>query len=116
MKKIKVVITKLLNWIPTETPVGAAEFEVWANNILITYGFPLTPGYKQALATMLLHEKSYKISKRNLAIALRKGQVNETAYQIMKDIQQQKKAAEDLINATQKDTQDLSINKTSMVQ
>lgn len=105
MKKIKKILKWLLSLIPTKTPIGATAFDIWASSIFDTFGFPNTPGYRQALATMLMHEKSYFVSKFRLAIALRKGEVNETAYHVMKDIQQQKKAAEDLLNAAQKEAQ-----------
>lgn len=115
MKRVMKVIKWLLGVIPSKTPIGATAFDMWASSIFDSYGFPNTPGYRQALATMLMHEKSYFVSKFKLAVALHKHEVNQTAYSIMKDIQQQREAAEAL-NAPQKETTESEVNSKSVVQ
>lgn len=92
--KIRHIWLLIIGLIPMAQPVGRTAFELWAGVVCDTYGLPNTPGYRQALCQMLLQEKRYYVSRISFALKLRKAQVNETAYQIMTEIQQQKKEAE----------------------
>lgn len=97
MKKLWAKISGL---VPTRTPIGKTAFNMWASSIFDTYGLPNTPGYRQALATMIMHEKRYFVSKFKFALQIKKAQVNETAYLLMKEIQEEGKNAIQAAEAT----------------
>lgn len=90
---------------PSKSPIGATAFNMFATSIFDTYGLPNTPGYRHALCTMIMHTKGYWVTKFGFALKIKKAQVNETAYQLMKEINEQQKQAEALLNAAQKDSE-----------
>lgn len=90
-KKLKSLLQKLLGFIPVRQPIGRTEFDLFANRVFSVYSLPDLPSYRSALSAMILQEKSFTKSIRSYAIAIRKAQANETAYQIMQEIRQQEK-------------------------
>jgi hypothetical protein len=82
-------------------PIGRTEFEAWAKDIIAKAAVPgLTEeSAKFTLCSMLLHLPSTQSMKMDgfFVHAMRKAAVNETAYQILREIENNrsaKKAAE----------------------
>lgn len=89
--KVIFFIKKLLGTLPGRNPIGRAQFDAWANDLISTYGLPNSPGYRAALCGEILQNKGLYTSKFRYAQRIRKAQVNETAYLLMREINDEKK-------------------------
>lgn len=60
LSKLKLLWKKFLYLFPSPLPVGMAEFESWANDILDTYGWPRNDSFMFALAAMVINQGAAK--------------------------------------------------------
>jgi hypothetical protein len=92
LSKIKKVLNKLLNFIPTALPRGLTEFNTYAQSIIDTYNPPMDPrSVKFVIATLMLRlnpTEAYK-PKRFFALALHKGACAEVASYVMGQLKQE---------------------------
>lgn len=99
VKKVKVFIQKLLDRRSTRLPDGMQEFEVWAQSLVDTYGFPDNPSVRFMFAAMVLNlgqTEAYK-PKRFFALSGLAAASKEIAHAKMvalKEAQEAKVAAE----------------------
>lgn len=91
MKRLKRVLRLLRGVIPQRNPIGRTELELFTTAVLELYNIPNLGSYRSALAAMILQDKRLYRSKLSFALAIRKAQANETAYQIMQEIRKQEK-------------------------
>jgi hypothetical protein len=87
------VLAKIEGLLPMRNPIGKPQFEQFCTDVFSTYDIPDLPSYRSALAAMVLQDKRLYRSKHSFALAIRKAQANETAYQVMKEIREQEKTA-----------------------
>lgn len=78
---------KVLHFIPSYLPREKEEFDHFCKDVFETYGYPDKPGYRKLVAQMIQHlgQTTITVSKRQFAKAIRKAQVNENAFYMMKD-------------------------------
>lgn len=88
--------TRTTGLFPTRLPTGLDEFEKFTTNILTAYKIPDMPGYRQAIATMIMHlsPTTDKKSKLYFAKAVRKAQSNQIAYQVIQKIREEQEKTE----------------------
>lgn len=55
LRKLKKFIKRQRARFPSPVPVGMAEFDTWASDIIDTYSLPDNNSIKFALATMIMH-------------------------------------------------------------
>jgi hypothetical protein len=95
MKNLLSKIIKFLNQLdgllPSRNPIGRSEFDSFANSIFLLYDIPNLVTYRSALCAMVLQDKRLYRSKFSFALAIRKAQANQTAYELMSEIRQQEK-------------------------
>jgi thiamine pyrophosphate-dependent acetolactate synthase large subunit-like protein len=98
---MKLLVKRLLSYLPTKLPVGLTEFHAWADSIIELSGkYADEDSLKFALASMILHidAKVASISKNYFVNNLRKVAANQVAGQVFQDIktkqQEAQKAAE----------------------
>lgn len=82
------LLQKLRGLLPERNPIGRTEFDKWADLIFSLYDLPAAQSYRFTLCTMILNTQELYRSKYSYARAIRKAQVNETAYQLMSEIKQ----------------------------
>lgn len=72
-------------------PIGVTEFNAFCVWIFRVYGIPDLPGYRQSVATMIMHLKPTvtRVAPSYFARSIRKAQANEIAYQTIREIQDQ---------------------------
>lgn len=75
-------------------PVGMAEFEVWAADIIALSGLPDNDSMRWTLATMILAAKSDAayVSKEDWVALLIKAAANQVASQVMQDLKEKQRA------------------------
>lgn len=113
-------VKKIKNWFlrfkyrifPDPLPMGMADFDVWADSILDTYGFPNNDSTKFSLAVMVLHldAKVAWRTKHYFATCLHKGASNQVCAQIMQDLKNKQAEA---TAATQKASVDEKVSETA---
>lgn len=114
---MKIILKRLLSYVPTPLPVGLTEFNEWADSIieLSTHQFADRDSLYQALANMIIHASPAKSSdtpkaympKNFFVMGLRKGAANQVASYVFQEIRLQqaarleaaKKASEELKQA-----------------
>lgn len=86
--KLIKTLKKLRNFLPSAVPLGIAEFEGWASDIISTYDFPNNDSVRFALATMILHSgpTAAFVSKRYFALMVKAGAAKQIASQVFQDI------------------------------
>ena len=91
---LKRLVNKLLGFIPTKTPVGAAEFEEWANSIIFTYQPAADDkSVKFVLSGMLmrLEQTEHKKSKYYFARCLHRAASGQVGAYVMEEIKNEQK-------------------------
>lgn len=85
----------LRGFFPSPTPVGKADFHIWADDIINTYRPPAdTTSIKFALSAMIMRlnpTEAYK-AKRFFALCLHKASAAQVACDVMEDIKQEQAA------------------------
>jgi len=86
--KLIKLLKKARNFLPSAVPLGVAEFETWASDIISTYDFPNNDSVRFALATMILHSgpTAALVSKRYFALMVKAGAAKQVASQVFQDI------------------------------
>lgn len=88
LKKAKNSLKKLLDFIPTQVPMGMTAFHSWADSLIETYAFPNDPSVKFALATMIMHLgpiEAYK-PRRYFMLAIKAGAAKQIASAVFQEI------------------------------
>jgi hypothetical protein len=106
--KLKFVVNYLTSFFPTPLPVGIAEFDTWALSILNLTSFPDNDSTRFSLAVMVLHMDSTTASKprQYFARALHKAGANQIASQVVQDLKQKQKDAENAAKLSEKPAAD----------
>lgn len=93
---MKKQVKRLLAFIPSPLPFGAAEFETWASDIIYTYDLPDNDSFRWSLATMIQHCGATEATKpkRYFGRCARKGAANQVANWVMVELKEKQKAAE----------------------
>lgn len=100
---VKLLIAKILSFVPTRLPVGSAEFEVWAESIRSMVG----PGFDKVgkddilfvLATNVTHlgpQAAFK-AKRYFVLTLRAAAAKQVAAGVFQGVKERQKAAQEVI-------------------
>jgi hypothetical protein len=86
--KLIKILKKMRNFLPSPVPLGIAEFEAWASDIISTYDFPNNDSVRFALATMILHSgpTAAFVSKRYFSLMVKAGAAKQIASQVFQDI------------------------------
>ncbi len=112
------LLKKLTHMFPTTLPIGAEQYKAFVTDIVTTYGYPDKPGYKELIGNLIQHsaQDKTKISKRWFANAIKKAQINETAYWAI--VEAKKEGAEQAELAKQQEvtkTELTSVEPTSQI-
>jgi|SRR5271165_1570934 len=108
--KMKLLLKRLLSYLPSKLPVGLTEFHAWADSIIELAGkYADEDSLKFTLATMIIHldSKRGSVPKSLFVDSLRKAAANQVAGQIFQDIktkQQEAQNAAKLAEATAQPT------------
>lgn len=83
--------------VDTPIPVTTAEFDLFCKEIFEEHGYPDKPGYRQMVASMIMHEPetTVTLSKKRYAAAIKKAQANEVAYWVIQETNKEMKAEEE---------------------
>jgi len=102
------VIKRILAYLPTRLPVGMTEFNKWSNSIIELVG-PIADetSLKWALAVAVLHLGETASSKPKMYFVrkLLKGAANQVVSQVIQDIKEAQKAAQDAAKKQQEEQQ-----------
>lgn len=93
--KMRRVFKRVLSYFPEPLPVGMAQFNAWANDIIELSGkYANETSLRFALATMIMHAdaKFGSLSKNYFVIRLRKVAANQVAGQVFQDIKDKQAA------------------------
>lgn len=99
---MKLLLKRILSYLPTPLPVGLSEFHKWADSIIELSGEYADPdSMKQALANMIIHASPAKASdtprshvpKQFFVKGLRKGAANQVASYVFQEIRTKQVAA-----------------------
>jgi len=107
---MKLLLKRLLSYLPSKLPVGLTEFHAWADSIIELAGkYADEDSLKFTLATMIIHldSKRGSVPKSLFVDSLRKAAANQVAGQIFQDIktkQQEAQNAAKLAEATAQPT------------
>lgn len=100
-QKLKYLVARFFGLFPTKLPVGIAEFDKWATEVIELAQFPVNDSMKFTVATMVLHAKSTAAysSKEYFVTSLIKAAANQVAAQMIQDLklkqmEEAKRAAE----------------------
>ena len=98
---MKKTAKKFINLFPTWLPRSAIALEAYTKDLFDTYDLPDMPGYRQAIATMIMHLGPTVALKPKayFALAVYKAQANEVAYD---QILAARKAADEALKAETK--------------
>jgi len=86
---MKLIIARLLSYIPRQLPVGKTEFENWSDRVLSQCGKYADPdSMKFALCSQIMHlgSQQSKVSDQFFIRSLRKAAANQVASQFFQDI------------------------------
>lgn len=99
------MLNKVLHAFPSYLPRTEEEFDVFCKDIFETYEYPDKPGFRKLVGQMLQHlgQTTIKVSKKEIAKAIRKAQVNELAYWMMKKADLEAKEEQEKQEATKRD-------------
>lgn len=66
----------------TQLPVNGAQFDLFCDDLFLTYGLPDLPSYRHTVATMIMHldATKNKAPKKYFAKSILKAMSNEIAY------------------------------------
>ncbi len=93
---MKLLLKRLLAFLPTKLPVGVTEFDQFANDIIELSGkYADELSMRFAIASMVIHAPHDKgaLSKRYFVTRLRKSAANQVASQVFQDVKAQQEAA-----------------------
>src|ERR1019366_2761482 len=93
---MKLLLKRLLSYLPTKLPVGLTEFNTWADSIMELSGqYADSNSMRFAIASMVIHLPSGTgaISKNHFVKGLRKSAANQVASQVFQDVKQRQKEA-----------------------
>lgn len=98
-KKIKNLLQRLLDRIPTRLPDGALAFENWCQSLINTYGFPDNDSVRFMFAAMIMHtgQTAAYLPKRFFALSGLAAASKEVAHDrmvVMKEKQEAKRDAD----------------------
>lgn len=109
---MKLLVKRLLSYFPNKLPVGTAQFESFANDIIELSGkYADELSMKFAIASMLIHAPHDKgsLSKHYFVVRLRKSAANQVASQVFQDI----KAAQEEAAKQPKTVEDTTPKETT---
>ncbi len=98
---MKQKISKLIKWalsfIPTALPQTEADHAKWSTEVLEVAGLPDNTSFRIAISSMVLHLDSgtARASKQGFIRQLKRSIANQCAYNIMTDLKQLEKAADE---------------------
>jgi|ERR1019366_10357905 hypothetical protein len=98
---MKLLLKRLLSYLPTKLPVGLTEFNTWADSIIELSGqYADSDSMRFAIASMVIHLPSGTgaISKNHFVKGLRKSAANQVASQVFQDVKQRQ---QELLNKQQ---------------
>lgn len=83
----------ILGYFPQALPTGTDAFDAYCTRLFGAYSLPDYPSYREAVATMILQMPAPKgqisapadVAPRKIANAIRKGMVNEVAWNYIQD-------------------------------
>lgn len=86
---MKLLLKRLLSYLPSRLPVGMSEFDTWSSAIIALTG-PIADNdsLRFALASQIMHQGAAKgsIPKSFFVNSLRKAAANQVASQVFQDI------------------------------
>lgn len=95
---MKLILLKLLSFVPRNLPVGMKEFDIWSNRIISLSGpFADADSMKFALASQIMHlgAQNARMTDQYFIRSMRKAAANQVASQVFQDIKnKQAQAAE----------------------
>lgn len=88
---------RVIGLFPHKLPVGLTEFDAFYKKICQTYAFPPSAGYRQAVATMVMHLEPTVCWKQlqYFGDSVMKAQANEVAYQVLQMLKEEQKAEQE---------------------
>lgn len=104
LENARLLLKRILSYIPTPLPVGATEFDAWAASIIqLTGQYAEDTSMRFAIASILIHADSKKgsLSKHYFIARLRKSAANQVASQVFQDIKLKQDAAQKAAQATE---------------
>lgn len=93
---MKLIIKRLLSYLPTQLPVGMSQFEAWSDSILELSGeYADRDSMKFAIASMLIHADARhgSLPKHYFVVRLRKSAANQIASQVFQQVKAKQEAA-----------------------
>ncbi len=96
-------------------PIGLTEFDAWAAKIIAAAGIPDNDSTRFALSTMVLYvdQGTDRVPAEHFITRLRKGASNETVSQVMHDLKEKQKAAEEARIAATIEVKSEALNEAS---
>lgn len=88
-EQLNLLLKRALSYFPTQLPVGTAQFDTFANDIIALAGnYADTDSMRFAIASMLIHAPHDKgsLSKHYFVVRLRKSAANQIASQVFQEI------------------------------
>lgn len=90
------LLKRLLSYLPSKLPVGTAQFDKFASDIIELSGpYADVDSMRFAIASMLIHADARhgSLSKHYFVVRLRKSAANQISSQVFQDIKAKQQAA-----------------------
>jgi|SRR5882757_5017259 len=95
LAKIRHRLALFRAFFPSELPQDVNKLKIYTLDICELYGFPGNDSYMHMIAAMIQHldQNTYKISKRFFKVHIKNAIAKESAYWLMKEINEKVKNA-----------------------